>query len=66
MLVFRAATDDEPMVVEADDDGIDYLIQGLEQLRACDTGEEICAPSLDEDRETRAPTGVGEVVLRRA
>lgn len=53
------------VVTELDGDAIDYYIQGLEQLRDMEPGEELATPSADMD-ENGMPQGMGWFILRRA
>lgn len=47
-----------------DTEGIDWLIQGLEQLRDMEPGEELSTPYVED--HDGVLKGVGEFVLRRA
>ena len=46
-----------------DSEAIDYLIEGLEELRDCDPGEELTTPFVELDEDG---AGVGSFILRRA
>ena len=56
ILVFR--DEDGQTVIEADQEGIDWLRRGLDQLEERELGGELSSPALSSD-------GVGEVILRR-
>jgi hypothetical protein len=63
-MILRFYEDDGgQQVVEADEEGIEYLRTGLWQLEQALPGEELSAPSLVSGDE--GPRGVGEVILRR-
>jgi hypothetical protein len=51
--------DDGNMVILMDEEGIDWLEQGLAAVRASEPGEEWSSPALSEE-------GVAELILRRA
>lgn len=55
----------DTLVLRADDEGIDYLAIGLEQLRNLDPGEQATAPTFVETPEG-APAGMSELILERA
>lgn len=65
-MIFVAQDRDDGLRLTLDEDGIAWLERGLEQLRAAEPGTELTTPSLDSDADTGEPTGVSEVVLRRA
>lgn len=65
-MVFRAQDGLNGLTLTLDEEGIDYLESGLAQLRDLEPGQECSTPSLDADPDTGEPTGVSEVVLRRA
>lgn len=65
-MIFRSQDNDDGMVITLDEEGIDYLQHGLEQLRDKEPGEMVTSPSLDNDPETGEPKGVSEFVLKRA
>lgn len=65
-MIFRAKDGDDGLVLTLDEEGIDYLERGLQQLRDADPGEEVTTPSLESNPETGSPIGVSEFILRRA
>ncbi len=56
--------EDDNMLMELDAEGIDYLIQGLLDLRDCAPDEEIRSPSLGSD-ENGNPESVGFLIMKR-
>jgi hypothetical protein len=57
--------DDGDFVMEVDAEAIDYLIDGLTELRGKEPGESLTSPSLVQSTEGE-PQGVGDWVLLRA
>jgi hypothetical protein len=55
--------DDETPVLEMDEEAIEYLIEGLEQLRGAESGDTLTSPALVFEGDE--PLGVGTFELRR-
>jgi hypothetical protein len=49
-----------------DVEGIDYLIEGLTELRDSEPGERLSTPSVTTDHETGELESVGKMILERA
>lgn len=56
--------DDKNLVMVFDEEAIDYFIEGLEELRNLEPGEEMATPSVTTDVDG-IPTQVGTMILRR-
>lgn len=56
--------DDKNLVLVFDEEAIDYFIEGLEELRTLEPGDEMSTPSVTTDAEG-IPTEVGLMILRR-
>lgn len=59
MVFHTHATDDGNFELVLDEEGIDYLEDGLTELRRMQPGQAVSAPSITGD-------GVGEFLLKRA
>lgn len=55
--------DDKTMRIRVDAEGVDWLIQGLEQIRDMPAGEKLSSPSLVSNED--GPVGVADLVLER-
>lgn len=65
-MIIRTTTDDDVLVQELDEEGIRCLADGLEQLLACEPGDELSLPTILADPVTGVPTGVAYHIIRRA
>ena len=66
-MIWHTFIDDETgeQIMELDADGIDWFIQGLEQLKHSEPGEEVTTPAFENDPETGMPIAATTTVLRR-
>jgi hypothetical protein len=64
-MIFHTFEHEGDLVFELDEEGIDWLIQGLEQLRSSEPGTEISSPAVSSD-ENGVPEAVGAHILLRA
>lgn len=55
--------EDGTQVMEFDNEGIDYLLQGMEQLRDMKPVAELVTPTVVSENDM--PTGMSETVLRK-
>lgn len=65
MVFITSQPEDGPTEMTLDAEGIDWLVQGLEQLRASDLGTQLTAPSFVEGADGQ-PSAATEFILRRA
>lgn len=63
-MIFKVYEDDGCPVLELDDEGIDYLAEGLEVLRAQDPGADL--QQMTFVKSDGEPSGTGWFTLRRA
>jgi hypothetical protein len=64
-MIFHTFEHEGDLVFELDEEGIDWLIEGLEELRSSEPGTELSTPAVESDANG-VPTGVGAHILLRA